>query len=444
MNDNLTDLWEQLKNKFSLQYGQETGNQLLGKTRPLNMDNDALQIIVINQLIKNMILMRATQIETILKEITGKNLHLAVDALEKNINTENSNTDTFQPVNNEITFDTHLDPKFRFENFVVGNNTRFAHSAALNVSENPGKTYNPLFIYGKPGLGKTHLIQAIGNHLLEKNPYMKIFYTTTEEFVNDVVNAIHNHTTEQLHNKYRKLDCLIIDDIQLLKGKEATQEEFFNTFNALDNAHKQIIIASDRPPQEIKTLEERITSRLSRGLLGDISEPDYETRLAILRMKLDERNMNISTECMNLIAASITNDIRLLESVCNNLKLYTDMNEVITQDLVMKIIEKHGSIIKHEGITFEEVLTEIVNYYGITKEDLIGPKRSAKINQPRQILMYLARKLTGLTFNEIGKELGGRDHSTIMNGYEKIYTAINNKDKDILMAVNIFIKKLER
>lgn len=446
--DDLNILWQKVQKKFSENNGEEITKQLLGKSRPVKLENFSLQIIVINQLMKNMLISRQKEIENILQEITNETIKISVDALETN--TTLFDTNEISPLNvkennqnNYNIFENHLDKKFTFENFVVGNNSRMTHAAALQVAENPGKGYNPLFIYGKPGLGKTHLIQAIGNKVIEKNKNAKVFYTTTEEFVNDVVNAIHNHTTDALHKKYRSLDCLIIDDIQLLKGKEATQEEFFNTFNALDNAHKQIIIACDRPPQEIKTLEERITSRLARGFLGDIQEPDFETRLAILKVKLHERNIVLDNECMNLVAASITSDIRLLESVCNNLKLLSDIGEKITQKRVMEIIEKHGTKVKHEGINFEEILLQVSEYYGLKKEDILSKRRDAKVNEPRQIVMYITRKLTGLTFDEIGKELGGRDHSTIMNGYEKIYKAINSKDKKISITVSTLIKKLE-
>lgn len=445
MNENLTILWNELQKRFAEAYGQEICNQLLNKTKPIELTENNLKVIVVNQLMKSMLLARKSQIEPLLSQITGCSVTLTAEALENdnNISIPVEQVIT-QSENYNSGFDTNLDKKFRFENFVVGNNCRMAHAAALNVSENPGKGYNPLFIYGKPGLGKTHLIQAIGNRLLEKNPYMKVLYTTTEEFLNNVVNSIHNHATEALHNKYRKLDCLIIDDIQQLKDKEATQEEFFNTFNTLYNSHKQIIIACDRPPQEIKTLEDRITSRLARGILGDIQEPDFETRIAILRVKLEERNIELSPECINLIAASITSDIRLLESICNNIKLYNDMNENITEDLVTQVIKKHVETVKHEGITFEEVLQIVAEYYGLKTEEFYSKRRDAKINTPRQILMYLTRKLTGLTFNEIGKELGGRDHSTIMNGYEKIYSSLLKNDEKIVTAINVLQKKLEK
>ena len=318
------------------------------------------------------------------------------------------------------------------ENQLIGSRLELSEemcSEKLNTCSN---------LYGGGTQGMAELLSAM--HTITDQ---KIELRCLDNLQNYVQNLCAVPTTDTLHKKYRSLECLIIDDIQLLKGKEATQEEFFNTFNALDNAHKQIIIACDRPPQEIKTLEERITSRLARGFLGDIQEPDFETRLAILKVKLHERNINIDTECMNLVAASITSDIRLLESVCNNLKLLSDIGEKITQKIVMEIIEKHGTKVKHEGINFEEILLQVSEYYGLKKEDILSKRRDAKVNEPRQIVMYLARKLTGLTFDEIGKELGGRDHSTIMNGYEKIYKAINIKDKKISIAVSTLIKKLE-
>lgn len=442
----LKTLWSKILEVYKTKFGDNTCCQLLKNALPYSLENNILTIVLKNNFMKNMLMIEKPVIDSLISEVAGFPLGIDVVILEGNDAPDmavpapnNSSSDT-----HEEHFVTNLDPKYRFDNFVIGNNCRLTCAAAKKVSEEPGTIYNPLFVYGKPGLGKTHLIQAIGNKMLEIDPKAKILYTTTNNFLNEMVQAIRNSTINSLHERYCKLDCLIIDDIQQLKGKEKTQEEFFNTFNTLYSSHKQIIIASDRLPQEIETLQDRITSRLANGFLGDIQEPDYETRLAILQKKLEERNMELSNECANIIASSITSDIRLIESVCNNLHLCYEMNDKITPDLVMQIIEKHGNTVKQEGISFENLLNEVAGYYGVSRDDLVGKKRNAKINDARQVLMYLGRTLTGLTFDEIGKELGNRDHTTIMHGYEKIYNSINQNNKSLIIGINFIKSKLDK
>lgn len=435
MDEKLTQLWDEVKKAYLTQYPEDNCENLLRNSQAISMDNDTLTVMVANQMMRKLILTRGQALTEVLSKLVGKPTGLNIVALEA----EEAPEQPMQPLTPEkpaeLIQDSHLDPRFTFASFVVGNNTRFTHAAAQRVVENPGKIYNPLFVYGKPGLGKTHLIQAIGNAMKAQNPYANILYTTTEEFTNDLITSISKKTTDVFHNKYRKLDCLIIDDIQQLKGKERTQEEFFNTFNALEQAHKQIIIASDRSPQEIETLQDRITSRMSKGFLGDIQEPDLETRLAILKAKAEERNLELSNECMNLIAQSITNNIRIMESLCNKLALIKEMGEKITQDIITKEINKFGEKVKKDQVTFTKIMEVVMDYFGVSEEDLIGKKRNAKINEPRQIIMYLAKIMSDLTFKEIGTELGGRDHSTVMNGYEKINKLVEKQDKIMLSTL---------
>lgn len=437
MDEKLTLLWEEVKKNYITQYPEDNCENLLRNSKAISMENDTLVIMVANQIMRKLILNRSEQLTNVLSQQAGKPTKINVVALENDEQQETINVETvpIQTVQQNLQQDSHLDSKYTFENFVVGNNTRFTHAAAQRVVEKPGKIYNPLFVYGKPGLGKTHLIQAIGNALKEKNPYANILYTTTEEFTNDLITAISKKTTDVFHNKYRKLDCLIIDDIQQLKGKERTQEEFFNTFNALEQSQKQIIIASDRSPQEIETLQDRITSRMSKGFLGDIQEPDLETRLAILKTKAEERNLILSNECMDLIAQSITNNIRIMESICNKLSLLYEMGETITQDIVAKEINKFGEKAKTDKKSFTDIVEAVTSYFGVTEEDLISKKRNAKINEPRQIIMYLAKTTSDLTFKEIGNELGGRDHSTVINGYEKINNLLSKQDKNMISTL---------
>lgn len=445
MNENLSLLWEEVKKTYTTQYPDDNCENLLRNSKAINFNDDKLTVIVANQMMRKLLLNRSAQLSAILSQQCGKPTTIDVIALEAEENADQEipviekNTSTIK----DTVIDSHLDSRFTFKNFVVGNNTRFTHAAAQRVVENPGKIYNPLFVYGKPGLGKTHIIQAIGNAMKTKNPYANVLYITTEEFTNDLITAISKKTTENFHNKYRNLDCLIIDDIQQLKGKERTQEEFFNTFNALEQSHKQIIIASDRSPQEIETLQDRITSRMSKGFLGDIQEPDLETRLAILKAKAEERNLELNNECMNLIAQSITSNIRIMESICNKLALLNEMGEKITQDVISKEINKFGEKVKSDQITFANIMEVVTDYFGVTEEDLIGKKRNAEINKPRQIIMYLAKTVSNLTFKEIGNELGGRDHSTVMNGYDKIDKLVKAQDKMILSTIENIMSNLK-
>lgn len=447
MNEQIDILWQNLQKLYSTQYSQESCNQLLRNSKAVSLTDNQLTVIVANQLMRKALQNKTQIIESLLNQLTGQKITLDVVALEATDDSANQDNDIIQDVaiveSFKNNFESHLDPKFTFKNFVVGNNTRFTYAAAQRVVEKPGNIYNPLFIYGNPGLGKTHLIQAIGNAIHDKNPNAKILYITTEGFTNDLINSIKSKTTNDFHNKYRKLDCLIIDDIQQLEGKERTQEEFFNTFNTLDQDHKQIIVASDRLPQNIKTLQDRIASRLARGFLGDIQNPDFETRLAILRLKAEERAIELDEECMSLIANSITTDIRIMESLCNKLALHKDIGEKITQAIIVKEINKLGEIIKVGEINIEKIINVVCDYYGITEEELLSNKRSAKISEPRQIVMYLARILTNLPFKEIGQELGDRDHSTVMHGYEKIYAQVKKNDKKMITNIDLLKNKIK-
>lgn len=439
----LKNIWIKLIEKYKQEIGEESVHQLLRNSYPVNLDGNNLLVVVPNQFMKMMFQLKEENLKPLIDGLFGQKIHLIVESLESADGEEQaentpSNT-TVIPIDN---FDTNLNKKFTFENFVIGNNTRLVYAAAKRIVETPGKIYNPLFVYGKPGLGKTHIIQAIGNQLRKKNPQMKVFYTSTEAFTNDLIMAIQHKTTEAFHEKYRQLDCLIIDDIQQLKGKERTQEEFFNTFNALESVSKQIIIASDRIPQEIETLQDRITSRLSKGFLGDIQQPDFETRLAILNLKLEERNITLTEDCKNIICTAIKTDIRVMESICNRIQILSEIGEKITQDTIVQELRKFSQEPMTEEITFDKILNVVSQFFGISKEDILSKKRNAKINFPRQIIMYLSRKKTNLSLSQIGKELGGKDHSTIIHGFEKLNQAIENNDSETKSILEIIISRL--
>lgn len=439
----LKAIWNNLTKNFIQEIGDEGIHQLLRNSRPVSLNGDMLLIFVPNQLMKKMFQTKLEVIEPIVSKVFNQKIQLNIESLEMSDEEEPAAVTSVFTSETAEKFNNNLNSKFTFQSFVIGNNTRLVYAAAKHIVETPGKIYNPLFIYGKPGLGKTHLIQAIGNQLLEKNPQMKIFYTTTEAFTNDLIMAIQHKTTNAFHEKYRALDCLIIDDIQQLKGKERTQEEFFNTFNALESASKQVIIASDRVPQEIETLQDRITSRLQKGFLGDIQQPDFETRLAILNLKLEERNIVLSDDCKNIIVNAIKTDIRVMESICNRLQILSDVGEKITQDVIMQELRKFSQDPTTQEITFITILNVVTEFYGVSKEDIFSKKRNAKINLPRQIIMYLTRKYTNLSLSQIGKEIGGKDHSTIIHGCEKIEKSIENKETEIISVLEILTNKLK-
>ncbi len=330
-----------------------------------------------------------------------------------------------------------LNPKYTFETFVVGNNNRFAHAAALAVGNEPGKSYNPLFIYGGVGLGKTHLMHAIGNRILENNLKSNVLYVTSEKFTNQFINSIKDNKTEIFKNKYRNIDALLIDDIQFIAGKDRVQEEFFHTFNTLREEGKQIIISSDKPPRDIEFLEDRLKSRFEWGLLADISCPDYETRLAILRKKAQDENIVIDDSILSNIATKIDSNIRELEGVFNKIVARASlMHTPITIELAENIINEFKY--QNEKVISSEFIKETVaKYFSIDKDDLSGTKRSNDIAFPRQIAMYLCREVIGMSFPQIGNEFGNRDHSTVMHGYNKISKEMKDKNSTKLIVESV-------
>ena len=338
---------------------------------------------------------------------------------------------------------TSLNPKYTFDTFVVGNNNRFAHAAALAVAEAPASMYNPLFIYGGVGLGKTHLMQAIGNEILKRDSSKKVLYVTSEAFTNELVNAIKdaNYKNELFRNKYRNIDILLIDDIQFFAGKNTAQEEFFHTFNTLHQNGKQIILSSDKPPRDIALLEDRLKSRFEWGLIADISMPDYEMRLAILRKKTQLEGILIDDDILSLIATRIDSNIRELEGVLNKILAFTSLtHSPITIEVVEKAI--NDVTLQKENIISADYIQDVVsNYFKIDKRDMVSSKKSNDIAYPRQIAMYLCRTVGQMSFPRIGNDFGGRDHTTVMHAYKKIEKEIkeNTNTKLIVESVKTII-----
>ena len=381
-----------------------------------------------------------------LRYITNKEWTFSVVDLSKEENNDAkeiiSNTNNNPSPEVEINKST-LNPKYTFETFVVGNNNRFAHAAALAVGNEPSKSYNPLFLYGGVGLGKTHLMHAIGNRILENNPNTNVLYVTSEKFTNQLINAIKDNKNEFFRNKYRNIDVLLIDDIQFIAGKERVQEEFFHTFNSLYEDGKQIIISSDKPPRDIQFLEDRLKSRFEWGLLADISCPDYETRLAILRKKAGDENIIIDDFILSNIANKIDSNIRELEGVFNKIVARASLtHSPITIELSEKIINEF----KYESekvISCDFIKETVAKYFSISKDDLSGNKRSNDIAFPRQIAMYLCREVANMSYPQIGVDFGGRDHSTVMHACKKIEKEVKEKNNTKLIVdsvKNIIIK----
>ena len=337
----------------------------------------------------------------------------------------------------------YLKNEYTFDNFVVGKNNEFAHAAALAVAENPGQIYNPLFIYGGPGVGKTHLMQAIGHYIHSNNPAAKILYVTSEQFTNELVKSLQIKDTDNFKKKYRNLDVLLIDDIQFIQGKESTQEEIFHTFNELHSANKAIIISSDKPPKDLKTLEERLRSRFEMGLMADINFPDYETRAAILRQNFEKNNMAVSDEIIDYIASNIRSNIRELNGAINKLNLIS-RNKELTLDMVKNNISEYINENNSHKLTMDDIINEVCLYYSVSREDIDSSKRSQDIAHPRQIATYLCRTMTDNSQELIGKAVGNRDHSTVINSFNKISKEIINNPKTAAEIEEIKAKLNER
>lgn len=343
----------------------------------------------------------------------------------------------------EETFSHMMNSKYTFDTFVIGSGNRFAHAASLAVAEAPAKAYNPLFLYGGVGLGKTHLMHAIGHFVLEHNPRAKVLYISSEKFTNEFINAIRDNRGESFRNKYRNIDVLLIDDIQFLAGKEGTQEEFFHTFNALHEERKQIIISSDRPPKEIPTLEERLRSRFEWGLITDIQPPDLETRVAILRKKAKADNLEVPIEAMVYIANQIDTNIRELEGALIRVVAYSSLiNADITSHLAAEALKDIMPSSRPRVITIQDIQQKVGEFYGMKMEDFKARKRTKMVAYPRQIAMYLSRELTDFSLPKIGEAFGGRDHTTVIHAHEKISVALKT-DQELYKIVHSLIEKVK-
>ena len=367
---------------------------------------------------------------------------LEKDAKSSDIETEKT---TVNPVYNINYESANLNPKYKFDTFVVGSNNKLAHAASLAVAESPGEVYNPLYLYGGPGLGKTHLMHSIGHFILEQNPDKKVLYVTSEEFTNEVIESIRSGNAAsmtKLRDKYRTVDVLMVDDVQFIIGKESTQEEFFHTFNALHAARKQIVLSSDKPPKEMETLDERFRSRFEWGLIADIQPPDYETRMAILRKNAESYDKQIDEEIIKYIATNIKSNIRELEGAFNKIIAFAKLNKV---DLTIESAEEALKDViypnKAKEITPTLIINVVAEHFGVKPEDITSKKRNSEFVQPRQVVMYLCRELTDVSQVNIGKILGKKDHTTVIHGVKKIEAEMENNE-ELRNKIDIIIKKL--
>ena len=437
LNDLLTKAKELLKEETTT-ISYETWIKIL---EIQSAENGHIVLLTSSNFQKNIVLSKYLDLLTnTFNYLTGRECTVSIVSREE-LEPASNNSDPNSSVNIEAPINyatTNLNPKYTFSSFVVGNNNRFAHAAALAVAEAPASSYNPLFIYGGVGLGKTHLMHAIGNEILRNNKNSKILYVTSEVFTNQLINAIKDNTTDQFRTKYRNIDVLLIDDIQFIAGKERIQEEFFHTFNTLYESGKQIILSSDKPPKDISLLEDRLKSRFEWGIIADISNPDYETRLAILRKKAQLDNIIIDDEILTAIATRIDSNIRELEGTLNKIIATASLSP--SKQITMEMTEKaiNDIVSQQEKVISAEFIQETVaKYFNIDPQDLKGSKRSNDITFPRQIAMYLCRNVANMSLPQIGRDFGKRDHTTVMHACTKIEKDIKTNSNTKLIVESV-------
>ncbi|MTW85772.1 chromosomal replication initiator protein DnaA [Virgibacillus dakarensis] len=431
--ENIDELWMATLEVIEEQISKPSYETWLKNTKAYSFKDDTLTISALNEFSKDWLESKYTNlISNALYDVTGSRLQVKFIIPETNPDTAEMNTAPKTVANTkdnqgQDVAKTMLNPNYVFDTFVIGSGNRFAHAASLAVAEQPANAYNPLFIYGGVGLGKTHLMHAIGHYVREHNQDANVVYITSEKFTNEFITAIMDNKSNNFRNKYRNVDVLLIDDIQFIAGKESTQEEFFHTFNALHEESKQIIISSDRPPKEIPTLEDRLRSRFEWGLITDITPPDLETRIAILNKKAKAEGLDIPNEVMNYIANQIDTNIRELEGALIRVVAYSSLvNQDIDASLAADALKDIIPSSKPKIITIDKIQQVVGEKYNIKLEDFAAKKRTKQIAFPRQIAMYLSRELTDFSLPKIGEEFGGRDHTTVIHAHEKIAKLLEN------------------
>ncbi|NLM39318.1 MAG: chromosomal replication initiator protein DnaA [Firmicutes bacterium] len=445
--DQLELIWQEVLEIMASELAKPSFDTWIKDSRPVHFEGNTLFVELPNEFTRDWVDARyAAPLRKTLRHVVNKDwdLKLVIPSnLKPLTESKSSEPEVFEPESPEIVEEPEsaapapsqgqgqepissiLNPRYTFDTFVVGNSNRFAHAASLAVAEAPAKAYNPLFLYGGVGLGKTHLMHAIGHMAMERDPNINVVYVTSETFTNDLITAIGKKSMVEFRNKYRNVDVLLIDDIQFVAGKESTQEEFFHTFNALYEANRQIVISSDRPPKEIPTLEERLRSRFEWGLITDIQPPDLETRIAILKKKADMENYRVDPEVLTYIATHIQSNIRELEGAFIRVIAYANLNNVpVNVETTSEALKDLIQAPKNRPITIEQIQAVVANHYGIKIADMKSKKRTKKIAFPRQVAMYLSREMTDSSLPQIGSEFGGRDHTTVIHACDKIQSAI--------------------
>ena len=451
MQTDINIIWQQTLLEVEKKLSKPSYETWIKPIQPLTIQDNIFFISVPNDFSKNFIENRySSLINSVLNNLTDSNycIKLVIETesnhREQTMEEEDHNLKKSIPSRQFQSNKNWLNAKYTFDSYVVGSGNRFAHAASLAVAESPAQAYNPLFVYGGVGLGKTHLLHAIGHLALEKKPNTMVVYITSEKFTNEFINAIRDNRTLEFRNKYRNVDILLIDDIQFLAGKEQTQEEFFHTFNSLHENNKQIAISSDRPPKDIPTLEDRLRSRFEWGLITDIQPPDLETRIAIIRKKASLESLDLPNEVVSYIANEISTNIREIEGALIRVVAYSSLTgHKISLDLAKEALKDILSQKKQKTMSIDHIQTITADYFKIKTEDLKCKRRTKHITYPRQISMYLCRELTDFSLPKIGEDFGGRDHTTVMHAHQKIAAEII-KDNELKKVINDLIQKVKK
>lgn len=445
--DDLIKLWDYVTHYFKGALSKGSYDTWILGLKPKKFTNNILYIEAISELHKRHIENNYTiTIRQVIYEYLGREVDIMVQLAgdSENISMGNNIRDTKTTISNTNNHNSPLNPKYTFDNFIVGEGNKMAHAAALAVAEGPGRDYNPLFFFGGVGLGKTHLMQAIGHEVLKNNPNAKIKYVTSETFTNDFIDAIRTNTTANFHNEYRTVDVLLVDDIQFIGNKQSTQEEFFHTFNALYNNNKHIVLTSDRDASQIPELEDRLVSRFKQGLSTDITPPDLETRIAILRNKANVNGLEIPDDTLSYIAGQIDSNVRELEGALTSVQAYAVMNqENMSPSVAAKALRSYKENSVKSKPTITDIQETVAQYFDLKVSDLTGKKRPRNIVVPRQIAMYIAREITEASFPKIGQEFGGKDHTTVLHSYDKVSEAMKSQS-EIRKNVESILKLLEQ